>query len=245
MGCQCQTSKNETPKEQIFKEDVNTNRSLNSKNSKNIINNNNYSISENSLDSNLNKHFNSFQNSNCLTYQLFEYINKIRMNPISIIEKIEMFKEKIIEKDNKILFDCGNNVYSLLNKGKKAFDDCIKYLSTQISLEPIELNNDLKIEFDLQNNSKKDFTSLHYITNILKKKLEFIKNQYFIIGFHYDVCSDNPEISSILQIVDDTGNHFSRRKNILNSKAKYVGISFVYINKHIVCYYLLFANNKN
>ena len=164
---------------------------------------------------------------------------------MSMIDKIEKSKSRIFEKDNKILFDCGNNVYSLLNKGITVFDDCIKFMLTQKILQPIELNNDLKIEFDLQNNSKKDFTSLHYITNILKKKLEFIKNQYFIIGFHYDVCIDNPEISSILQIVDDTGNHFSRRKNILNSKAKYVGISFVYINKHIVCYYLLFANNKN
>ena len=68
MGCQCQTSKNELLKEQTFKEEVNTNRSLNSKKKKNII----YLISENTLDSNLNKHFNSFQNSNCLTYQLFE-----------------------------------------------------------------------------------------------------------------------------------------------------------------------------
>ena len=78
MGCQCQTSKNELLKEQTFKEEVNTNRSLNSKNSKNII----YLISENTLDSNLNKHFNYFQKANCLTNQLFEYINKIRMNPI-------------------------------------------------------------------------------------------------------------------------------------------------------------------
>ncbi len=246
MGCQCQTSKNEILKEQIFKEDVNTNRSLNSKNSKNIINNNNYSISENSLDSNLNKHFNSFQNSNCLTYQLFEYINKIRMNPISIIEKIEMFKEKIIEKDNKILFDCGNNVYSLLNKGKKAFDDCIKYLSTQISLEPIELNNDLKININIENEVEKEYYySLEFIEKILKQKFESIKNEYDILGFHYDICSNNTEISSILQLVDDDiENNLTRRKNILNRNVKYVGISYVNIKENIICYYLLFGNKK-
>jgi hypothetical protein len=242
MGCQCQTSKNELLKEQTFKEEVNTNRSLNSKNSKNII----YLISENTLDSNLNKHFNSFRNSNGLTYQLFEYINKIRMNPISIIEKIEMFKSKIIEKDNKILFDCGNNVYSLLNKGKKAFDDCIKYLSAQISLEPIEFNNDLKINIDTENEVEKEYYySLEFIEKILKKKFESIKNEYNILGFHYDLCSNNTEISSILQIVDDDIEcNFTRRKNILNRDVKYVGISFVNIKDNIICYYLLFGNKK-
>jgi hypothetical protein len=244
MECEC--SKNEIVKEQIFKEEANTNRSINSRNSKNIINNNNYSISENSLDSNLNKHFNSFQNSNCLTYQLFEYINKIRMNPISIIEKIEMFKEKIIEKDNKILFDCGNNVYSLLNKGKKAFDDCIKFLSVQIALEPLELNNDLKIDINIEKEEKKDYYySFEYIEKMLNKKYEQIKNEYNILGFHYDICSNNTEISSILQLVDDDiENNLTRRKNILNRNVKYVGISYVNIKENIICYYLLFGNKK-
>ena len=83
MGCEC--SKNEIVKEQIFKEEANTNRSINSRNSKNIINNNNYLISDNTLDSNFSKDIkknnNSFQNTN-LAYQLFESINKIRINPI-------------------------------------------------------------------------------------------------------------------------------------------------------------------
>ncbi len=244
MGCQCSNSRIELNKEQSLNHENNSNKTKDIK----FLNGSNSNITNDNInDSNFSREFkkNTNQNSNYLIYKLFEYINKIRTNPMSMIDKIEKSKSRIFEKDNKILFDCGNNVYSLLNKGITVFDDCIKFMLTQKILQPIELNNDLKIEFDLQNNSKKDFTSLHYITNILKKKLEFIKNQYFIIGFHYDVCIDNPEISSILQIVDDTGNHFSRRKNILNSKAKYVGISFVYINKHIVCYYLLFANNKN
>ena len=162
-----------------------------------------------------------------------------------MIDKIEKSKSRIFEKDNKILFDCGNNIYSLLNKGIRTFDDCIKLLLTQKILEPIELNNDLKIEFDLDENSKKDLTSFEFMNKILQKKFEDINHKYNIIGFHYDICSDNPEISSILQIVDDTGSNYSRKKNILNSKAKYVGISFIYIKKHIVCYYLLFANKKN
>ena len=243
MGCQCSNSNIDLNKEQSLNHE---NLLIKTKDIKILNSSNNNTTNDTIYDSNFSRESNkNNQDSNYLIYQLFEYINKIRTNPMSMIDKIEKSKSRIFEKDNKILFDCGNNVYSLLNKGITVFDDCIKFMLTQKILQPIELNNDLKIEFDLQNNSKKDFTSLQYITNILKKKLEFIKNQYYIIGFHYDVCSDNPEISSILQIVDDTGNHFSRRKNILNSKAKYVGISFVYINKHIVCYYLLFGNNKN
>ena len=247
MGCEC--SKNEIVKEQIFKEEANTNRSINSRNSKNIINNNNYLISDNTLDSNFSKDIkkknNSFQNTN-LAYQLFESINKIRINPMSIIEKIEMYKSKIIEKDNKILFDCGNNVYSLLNKGKKAFDDCIKFLSVQIALEPLELNNDLKIDINIEKEEKKDYYySFEFIEKILNKKYEQIKNEYNILGFHYDICSNNTEISSILQLVDDDiENHLTRRNNILNRNVKYVGISYVNIKENIICYYLLFGNKK-
>ena len=168
------------------------------------------------------------------------------MNPISIIEKIEMFKSKIIEKDNKILFDCGNNVYSLLNKGKKAFDDCIKFLSVQIALEPLELNNDLKIDINIEKEEKKDYYySFEFIEKILNKKYEQIKNEYNILGFHYDLCSNNTEISSILQLVDDDiENHLTRRNNILNRNVKYVGISYVNIKENIICYYLLFGNKK-
>ncbi len=244
MGCQCSNSRIELNKEQSLNHENNSNKTKDIK----FLNGSNSNITNDNInDSNFSREFkkNTNQNSNYLIYKLFEYINKIRTNPMSMIDKIEKSKSKIFEKDNKILFDCGNNVYSLLNKGISSFDECIKLLLTQKILEPIELNNDLKIEFDLENNSKEDFTSFHFISQILKQKFEDIKNKYNVIGFHYDICSDNPEISSILQLVDDTGNNFSRKKNILNPKAKYVGISFVYIKTNIICYYLLFGNKKN
>ena len=240
MGCEYSNSRIDLNKEQYLNHET---ISTKAKDIKFLTNSNNNITNDNIIDNNLKK--NIYQDSNYLIYQLFEYINKIRTNPLSMIDKIEKSKSRIFEKDNKILFDCGNNIYSLLNQGIRTFDDCIKLLLTQKILEPIELNNDLKIEFDLDENSKKDLTSFEFMNKILQKKFEDINHKYNIIGFHYDICSDNPEISSILQIVDDTGSNYSRKKNILNSKAKYVGISFIYIKKHIVCYYLLFANKKN
>ena len=246
MGCQC--SKNDTVKEHIFKQETNTDQSIDSKNILNLNNNTNLIIN-NTIDSNLSKELNNrkiytFQNTNQLIYQLFQHINKIRMNPMSIIEKVEMYKSNIFEKDGQILFDCGNKIYSILTKGKIAFDDCIRFLSTQKSIEPLELNNDLKIELTIDNELEKNIVSYEFIEKILKKKFEELKDKYIILGFHYDICSDNTEISSILQIVDDTKNKFSRRKNILNNKVKYVGISYVYIKENIICYYLLFGNKK-
>ena len=90
MGCQC--SKNDSIKEQIFKDETNTDQSIDSKNLQNLQNNSNLII-KNTIDSNLSKELNNrkiytFQNTNQLIYQLFQCINKIRMNPMSIIEKI-------------------------------------------------------------------------------------------------------------------------------------------------------------
>ena len=165
MGCQC--SKNDSIKEQIFKDETNTDQSIDSKNLQNLQNNSNLII-KNTIDSNLSKELNNrkiytFQNTNQLIYQLFQNINKIRMNPMSIIEKIEMYKSNIFEKDGKILFDCGNKIYSILTKGKTAFDDCIRFLSTQKSIEPLELNNDLKIELTIDNELEKNIVSYAYV----------------------------------------------------------------------------------
>ena len=247
MGCQCSINKNnDIIKEQLLNHETNSNKS----NLKNLNNfSNNLSNNENTIDTNFSRDFSkksAFQNNMTLIYQMFENINKIRTNPMSMIEKIEMYKSKIFKKDNQILIDCGNKVYSLLNKGEIIFNDCIKCLYSQKSLEPLELNNNLKIEINLENIKKDvDYTSFEFIEQIFKKKFEETKNNCNILGFHYDICNNNTELSSILQIVDDTGNNFSRRKNILNEKARFVGISFVNIKRNLFCYYLVFANKKN
>ena len=92
---------------------------------------------------------------------------------------------------------------------------------------------------------KKKKRKIIIIAKILNKKYEQIKNEYNILGFHYDICSNNTEISSILQLVDDDiENNLTRRKNILNRNVKYVGISYVNIKENIICYYLLFDKIK-
>ena len=52
MGCQC--SKNDTVKEHIFKQETNTDQSIDSKNLQNLQNNSNLIIN-NTIDSNLSK----------------------------------------------------------------------------------------------------------------------------------------------------------------------------------------------
>ena len=123
-----------------------------------------------------------------------------------------------------------------ITKGKIAFDDCIRFLSTQKSIEPLELNNDLKIELTIDNELEKNIVSYEFIEKILKKKFEELKDKYIILGFHYDICSNNTEISAILQIVDDTKNKVNeyddsikkRTDEIKNELDNYLNINYTF-----------------
>ena len=59
-----------------------------------------------------------------------------------------------------------------------------------------------------------------------------------------DVIRD-PEISFLLMIVDDTGlRRGMKRKDILDPKMKYIGISSIEINGNFVCYITLSSKLK-
>ena len=60
-----------------------------------------------------------------------------------------------------------------------------------------------------------------------------------IKSYWRDIIKD-PEISFLLMIVDDHGSRRGRkRKDILNPKMKYIGISSTEINGNFVCYLTL------
>ncbi len=267
MGCQCSQSikKEEKQNENILLNNIQNGMNIDEKPMTNIIkirpfskfesfSNQNTKVTSNSKNNNYelkNQFNNSFNNQqNILSFQLLQQINIIRTNPLSYIDIINKYKENIIEKNNKYYLKSNKylNTLILLEKGESEFNECIKLLYLQESLEPIELNNKLKLDVNIplnnENLSIDYYTSLEFIEKIINNKIKLLEDNFEIIGFHYDKSLNDPELSVVLQLVDDTGNEKSRRKNILNKKVKYVGISALNLKENIYCYYLLFACDK-
>ena len=267
MGCQCSQSikKEEKQNENILLNNIQNGMNIDEKPMTNIIkirpfskfesfSNQNTKVTSNSKNNNYelkNQFNNSFNNQqNILSFQLLQQINIIRTNPLSYIDIINKYKDKIIQKNNKFYLNvkkCHNTLITL-EKGEIAFNECIKKLYLQPSLEPIELNNKLKLDVNIplnnENISIDYYTSLEFMKKIIENKLKLLDDNFEIIGFHYDKSLNDPELSAVLQLIDDTGDDYSRRKNILNKKVKYVGISVVNLKENVYCYYLLFAFNK-
>ena len=261
MGCQCKKCKNE----EIFEEkDLRqiengmNNQSIEQKyvdfNTKDSVNNSSRNpLSVRNLKNYASKYQKEISNINYITsnlsFSLYEIINKIRTNPKDFIDKIKIYKEKIIRKDYQFLLPIEKEIFITLNRGPKAFDEAIEYLNKLEPMNSLIMKNELKIDIDNTiNNFEMNFTSFSFLEKIIKnkkKELEKNKKNYKIEGFHYDKSTNNAEISAILQIVDDNMGDCSRRKNLLNPHFTYVGISCVNIKENVFCYYMLFANKKN
>jgi hypothetical protein len=138
-----------------------------------------------------------------------------------------------------------NNHYIKLNKGKENFDNCIEFLKekskSKLKLNNLIMSEDLKVPFP--SSCPENCISQNYLQSVLIFKTSEIGNKINILDFHYDISiSNNIELSTMMQIVDDTDDcTFQRRKNIFNSKSKFVGITQGNINEDLSCYYLMFG----
>lgn len=180
-------------------------------------------------------------NINSLCFALFNEINQLRTKPKTYIAKIAKYLPYITNRDDKKLFNVGSDVFISLNTGQEAFENAIAYLSGVSPMSPLTLSQELTIEIE---DSEEDITSLEYIKKAYTRKSESVKDFFDIVGFHYDKSVDNAEISALLQIVDDTGANYVRRNNIMNPRARYVGISASCVKENVYCFYLVFGNKK-
>lgn len=172
-------------------------------------------------------------------------INQARTDPLSYIPKIEQLKQFVVTKNNHcfLLINNPNHININLKKGIETFDNCIEFLKQlsrqEFKLSPLIMKEELKIPFPI--NSPEICTNQDYIRNIIQFKTEENRDHFKIIDFHYDICYNNVEVSTLLQIIDDTNSNYQRRKNIFNPTAKFIGISEGTIFDNMRCYYLLFA----
>ena len=171
---------------------------------------------------------------------MLKEINLARTDPLSYAKTIEKLKEKIVTVDNNTYLNVGISLK--LSKGAERFDNCVNYLkalSKKKKLEPLRMNEQLKVPFPIQ--TPLLCIDKDYIKNIILFKIEELQGKIRYIDFHYDICLSNPELSTMMQIIDDTNSNFQRRNNIFNPKARTVGITEGIIRQDMSCYYLMFA----
>ena len=128
---------------------------------------------------------------------------------------------------------------TMLLKGEVAFREMMEILSKMKPLPKFEVVKELSIDVP---ESSKEWGNKDNIAMLVNKKKEELKDKYSNFSFHYDMGTNIPEVSTVLQLVDDNvGFAGLRRKNILSENHKYVGVGY---NKEKTkyCFYFLFAN---
>lgn len=167
--------------------------------------------------------------------------NIARTKPKTYIEKIKSFYPYIKHdvRTNKKYFDIPNIIKINLIKGKEAFDHTILYLNNVNNLDTLELKQDLSFPFPLEpeNCTNKDYIKFNFLE--MNKRM---RDKYIIKGFHYDININNPEYSTLMQIVDDTNSFGQRRSQILDKDVKYVGINIGRFRDNLFCIYIVFAS---
>lgn len=166
---------------------------------------------------------------------LLEQINKIRIDPQSFIGVIEDAKANIV-KSRFGGYAYNGKIKIALAEGEPAFDDAIEFLKSTESMEILEYSPLLTVKLPQNESEIKDF-------NDLKIKVEEMLEEGINIKSYWRDIIRDPEISFLLMIVDDTGSRRGmKRKDILNPKMKYIGISSIEINGSFVCYITLSSN---
>ena len=166
---------------------------------------------------------------------LLEQINKIRIDPQSFIGVIEDAKANIV-KSRFGGYAYNGKIKIALAEGEPAFDDAIEFLKSTESMEILEYSPLLTVKLPQNESEIKDFNDLKIKVEEMLE--EGINNR----SYWRDIIRD-PEISFLLMIVDDTGSRRGmKRKDILNPKMKYIGISSNEINGSFVCYITLSSN---
>lgn len=159
-------------------------------------------------------------------------INKIRSDPQSYVGIIEDSKYNIIkDRYGRIMYN--GKVKVKLIFGEPAFDDAIEFLNKAKPMNKLEFSPIITPQLPKNEEEMKD-------KNDLRKKISNMAQNGISIKSYWKDFIKDPETSFLLMIVDDIGiKGGMRRKDLLDPKMKYIGISSTLINGHFICYVAL------
>ena len=163
---------------------------------------------------------------------LLEQINKVRSDPQSFIGIIEDAKNNIIkDKHGRLIYN--GKIKIALTDGEAAFNRAINFLKNLQPMEKLEYNPYITVELPQSENE------LKYKNDLSLKVENMLNNGISVKSYWRDIIKD-PEISFLMMMVDDNGiKSGMRRKDLMDPKMKYIGISSIEINGNFVCYITL------
>lgn len=164
-------------------------------------------------------------------------INRIRANPAEFANKIMEAIVNIHPDGEKIIFDANGTKVSLV-RGEEAFKEVAQILSEMPPSAPLEYTEELVIPIP---EDQKDWKNNTLISQLLAKKKAEVISKYPECVFNMDLGVSDPEMSALLQVVDDSPFKGKRRDNLLNPNNRFVGISYVSKPKNKFCCYLTFS----
>ena len=185
----------------------------------------------------LEERFDSFKNENIspmdeYSEYIFNVINAIRTNPPYFADIIKNSMNKIcVTKNGKTLYYKGKQKIGLY-KGKKAFENAIYELNNTKPMNELFYCPNISIPIP---NNEYDIIDKNYLN---KKIAEITDSGIKIISYWKNVV-ESPEDCLIMMIVDDNSNEGLKRKDILDPKMKYIGISTVKIGRSFANYITL------
>jgi hypothetical protein len=170
---------------------------------------------------------------------LFELINEARSYPLEFIDRIKEYKAYIKTENNKPFIEIKEKMLQRINliKGEAAFDDLIATLHSILPLQPYVYKEELEIPIDKENVTKRE-----KLTELLSKQSKDLADKFKSFSFHLDSDVKDPELSLILQLVDDSSFKGRRRSNLLSHNFNCIGITTTDISNDNKFYvYLVFA----
>ena len=231
MGCKCIKDNSSDIIHQIEK-DI----SQKDINNENKIDNINYNIN-NKIESETKglflsdtSNFNNLLNENTYVKEIFDIINNIRTNPASFADEILNKKENIVYEKDKLVYK--QKVKVALNKGEQSFDEAADICRNLSPLPKLEFEPLICVPFPEDEETAKNKEYLLEEVNKIKER-ENIK-----IDIFFKELVKLPEVSALLMVVDDNGkNTGKKRKSILNSNYKKIGINSRFYGRTFIAYF--------
>jgi len=187
-------------------------------------------------DSRLKKKKKKAKSSENFVEELLAAINRVRANPAEFQNNILDNIQNIKSEEGKLIFDAHGTKVAVVG-GEEAFKAAANKLPNYQSCGSLQFREDLVINVP---EDHKDWKNNTLITQLLSNKKKEVAGKYAECAFNMDMGVSDPELSVLLQIVDDSPFKGKRRENILNPEHKYVGIHYIK-QKHKFCCYLVFA----
>jgi hypothetical protein len=175
--------------------------------------------------------------ANNFNEDLLHAINNVRADPSAYASRIEEAILRIRTEEGKLIFEAEGTKIALV-KGEEAFKAAANKIRGLPPSGPLEFRDDLAIPVP---EDSKDWKKQEVIAAALGKRKSDNENKYTDYLFNMDLGVSDPEVSLLLQIVDDSPFKGKRCDNILNRDYKFIGISHQKQGKSKFCCYITIA----